>query len=81
MLGYVDAFVTNATTIMFMRRNEDVNAPFITIEIFDGELTQAYHRFNKDCTTEEAEWIKTYCSRHGIGCERFFFNRKLDLAE
>ncbi|AOZ95951.1 PcfJ domain-containing protein [Butyrivibrio hungatei] len=80
LLGYVDAFVTNATTIMFMRKNDDVNAPFITLEIYDGELTQAYHRFNNDCTSEEANWIKEYCLRHGIGCDKFFFNREIDLA-
>ncbi len=81
LLGYVDAFVTNATTIMFMRKNDDVNAPFITLEIYDGELTQAYHRFNNDCTSDEAKWIQGYCSRHGIGCSKFYFNREIDLAE
>lgn len=81
LLGYVDAFVTNATTIMFMRKNDDVNAPFITLEIYDGELTQAYHRFNQDCSSDEAKWIREYCSRHGIGCNNFFFNRAVDLAE
>ena len=51
------------------------------VEIYDGELTQAYHRFNADCSVEEARWIKDYCSRHGIGSSKFFFNRELDLAE
>jgi hypothetical protein len=81
LLGYVDAFVNNATTIMFMRRTDDVNAPFITLEIYEGELTQAYHRFNEDCTPEEARWIRDYCKRHNIGYGKFMFDRALDLAE
>lgn len=81
LLGYVDALINNATTILFMRREDDVNAPFITIEIYEGELTQAYHRFNEDCTPEEARWIRKYCERHNIGCRKFFFNREIDLAE
>lgn len=81
LLGYVDALINNATTIMFMRKMDDVNAPFITIEIYGGELVQAYHRFNVDCTPEEAQWIRDYCKRHDIGYGKFQFDRELDLAE
>lgn len=81
LLGYVDAFVNNATTIMFIRREDDVNTPFITLEVQNGVLMQAYHRFNVDCTTDEAEWIKKYCIRHGIISDRFRFLRELDLEE
>ncbi|MBR1598697.1 MAG: hypothetical protein IJ661_07305 [Lachnospiraceae bacterium] len=35
---------------------------------------QAYHRFNRDCTDEEADYIRDYCVRHGIGICRFKFN-------
>lgn len=79
LLGYVDAFINNATTILFIRRPDDVNTPFITLEVYNGELTQAYHRFNMDCTTDEAGWIREYCMRHGIGFGQFSFNRELDL--
>ena len=80
LLGYVDAFVNNATTIMFMRKPDDFNTPFITLEIYNNELTQAYHRFNFDCTDDEAKWIKEYCARHGIGCGKFFFNIEQDVV-
>ena len=49
-----------------MRKTDDFNIPFITIEIFENKLMQAYHRFNEDCTPEEAEWIRDYCDRHRI---------------
>ncbi|MCR5469204.1 MAG: hypothetical protein K6F37_09605 [Lachnospiraceae bacterium] len=55
-----------------------MNKPFITIEIYKGELMQAYHRFNKKCVKEEAEWIRCYCRRHGIGTRKLDF--EVDMA-
>ena len=78
LLSYVEAMIKNDTTILFMRRAEDVNQPFITIEIYHGELMQAYHRFNKDCTPDEAGWILDYCKRHGIKVGKFKFNADVD---
>lgn len=78
LLGYVDAFVNNDTDILFIRKIDNFNKPFITMEIYEGELMQAYHRFNKDCTEDEADWIRSYCARHKIGCSKFKFNREVD---
>ncbi len=61
-----------------MRRADDVNQPFITIEVYRGELMQAYHRFNTDCTKEESEWINAYCARHGILTGKFKFDAFVD---
>ena len=47
--------IVKSFSSMFMRRTADFNTPFITLEIYEGELTQAYHRFNEDCTEEEAK--------------------------
>lgn len=78
LLTYLEAVVCNDTTILFIREAHNVNKPFITIEIYDDELMQAYHRHNEDCTLEEAEWIRKYCKRHGIGTGHFQFNNELD---
>ena len=78
LLNYVEAFIKNDTTILFMRKSDDVNKPFITIEIYKNELMQAYHRFNNDCTADEANYIRDYCKRHGIGLGRFHFNSRVD---
>lgn len=61
-----------------MRKSNDINKPFITIEVYGGELIQAYHRFNENCTKEEAGWIKVYCRRHGIGTGKFSFGEEQD---
>lgn len=78
LITYVDAYINNDTTILFMRKTDDFNVPFITIEIFENKLMQAYHRFNEDCTPKEAEWICDYCDRHGIELGKFKFNNDID---
>ena len=78
LLGYVEAVADNDTTVLFMRKADDVNMPFITIEVQKNTLKQAYHRFNKDCTKAEAEWISAWCQRHGISTGRFRFNALVD---
>ncbi|MBR1852368.1 MAG: PcfJ domain-containing protein [Lachnospiraceae bacterium] len=80
LFAYIEALTHNDTTILFMRRTEDANTPYITLEIFGGSLRQAYHRFNEDCTPKEAEWIRAYCARHNIVSEQFYFDRNADLA-
>lgn len=78
LITYVDAYVENDTTILLMRKADDFNSPFITIEIFHNELMQAYHRFNADCSPDEAKWILDYCDRHGISRGNFRFDNDID---
>ncbi len=78
LISYVEAMINNDTTILFMRKSNDINTPFITIEIYKNELMQAYHRFNQDCTGEEAEWIIDYCARHRILTGKFKFDANVD---
>lgn len=77
--GYVDAVINNETTILFMRRTDDINKPYITIEVYRNRLVEAYHRFNEDCTPDEAAWIRAYCDRHYIDHSKYHFNRELDM--
>ena len=65
LMTYLEAYIENDTTIMFLRK-EDVNTSFITLEIYDGKLTQAFRRFNENCSSEEWEWLRSYCVRHAI---------------
>ncbi len=74
LMTYIESLIGADTTILFMRKADDVNQPFITIEVYRGELMQAYHRFNTDCTKEEAGWINAYCERHGIMTGKFKFD-------
>lgn len=78
LLTYVDAYIQNDTTVLFMRKTDEFNTPFITLEIFNNTLMQAYHRFNRDCSVDEAKWIWDYCGRHGISRGEFKFDRAVD---
>lgn len=78
LLSYLEAVVDNDTTIVFMRKANNVNMPFITLEIQRNMLKQAYHRFNQDCTPEEAEMVKAWCKHHGILTGLFTFNVMVD---
>ena len=78
LLTYLEAYVANDTTILFMRKTGDANKPFITIEVQDNILMQAYHRFNHDCSREEANWIVDWCQRHEIDTSHFRFDNLVD---
>lgn len=66
LITYVEAVIHNDTTIMFMRKADNCDTPYITLEVYENRLLQAYHRFNEKCTEEEMDWIAEYCVRHGI---------------
>lgn len=78
LMSYLEAYINNDTTILFLRKTDAVNTPFITMEVFQNELKQAYHRFNIDCTPEEAKWIRKYCDRHEIDYGHFTFGEGVD---
>ncbi len=66
LLTYTDAFLENDTDILFMRKADDVNTPYITVEIYEGSLMQAFRRYNEPCDEEEVAWLKDFCKRHKI---------------
>ncbi len=70
LMTYLEAYIENDTTIMFLRREDSIYEPFITLEIYDQELTQAYHRFNTECSEEEWKWIREFSLRHDITCSQ-----------
>ncbi|MCR5101657.1 MAG: PcfJ domain-containing protein [Butyrivibrio sp.] len=70
LFDYLDAMINNDTTILFMRKCDAVNEPFICIEIYENSLKQAYHSYNRKCTEDEISWLKAYCKRHKISCNR-----------
>ncbi len=78
LITYVEALINNDTTVLFMRKADEPNKPFIDIEIYGETLMQAYHRFNKDCTDDEAVWIMNYCQRHDISLGTFSFGHVVD---
>ncbi len=74
---FIEYHYYNVTTILFLRRREKPNEPYITFEVYKNELYQAFHRYDAPCTYNESELITNYCKRHGIKTE----NWKLGASE
>lgn len=66
MIYYLDEVMNNVTNILFLRRTDNADVPFITMEVYEDHLIQAFHRYNEDCTYEESQWIRAYCERKDI---------------
>jgi hypothetical protein len=76
--SYIDSVVDGRTNILFVRRNEDLEKPFYTLEIQHDRIRQC-HGFG-NCNVDEEEgledFLKTYCEEKKFD----FFNPDRVLA-
>lgn len=67
--SYGNKVINGKVTIVFIRKKEDINKPYITCEICpDGDISQYYKAYNKYVTEEEdrlfrQEYQKYLCSK------------------
>lgn len=66
LIEYIDYYVENLTDILFLRRCDDEDVSFITLEIYQGEIVQAYMKENELPEKEIQEWIEMYANRIGL---------------
>lgn len=66
LLEYLEWYVYNATDILFLRKSSCVETTFITMEVYDGEIVQAYGRYNKAPEPEVQKWITKYAELVGL---------------
>ncbi len=66
LLEYVEDYVDNNTDILLLRKSDAIDTPFVTIEICEGEITQALVRGNKLPDENIQDWIKMYAKRVGV---------------
>lgn len=65
MMNYLDEYVNNTTNIMLMRKCECEDKSFVTVEIRDGVLVQAYLKQNNLPDEDVLTWLRQYAtSRH-----------------
>ena len=66
--SYIEAIVAEETTVLFIRKNNDLKTPFFTLEIRDNEIRQC-HGFG-NCNTDTVEglegFLKKYCNAKGF---------------
>lgn len=67
LMEYLDAYTENVTDLLLLRHRVNPSEPYVTVEIFDGNIRQAYTRFNRTPNEETKQWLQEYALCVGIG--------------
>ena len=63
--SYVNKVIDNKTYVVFIRRKDDIETPYITAQVdLDGILKQYYLAYDKEITREEDEEFKEAFQKH-----------------
>jgi hypothetical protein len=58
--SYVDRVLEGKTLIMFIRRKEEMNKPFYTMEVCKGEIIQVRGEYNHDMTEPVKRFVESF---------------------
>lgn len=64
--SYVGKIFRGETFIVFMRRTDDIDTSFITVEIRNGEIVTALGQQNRVISIEERNFLHRYANAKGI---------------
>lgn len=64
---YIGKVAAGATCILFVRRAEEPETPFYTLEYKDGEIIQCRGAYNREPTSEVRDFIKTFKEKENAG--------------
>ncbi len=67
LMEYLDAYMENVTDLLLLRQKTNPTEPYVTVEIFEGNIRQAYTRFNRTPEKATKLWLQDYAVRVGIG--------------
>lgn len=62
VLSYIDVVLKKETNVLFLRRKNSIDKPFVTLEIRDGKIVQACARFNRVPPYEVIEFLTKYAN-------------------
>ena len=57
---YVDRIIDRKSDILFVRRKEEPNKSFVTLEVFDGRIVQCRYKYNKICGPKITDAVNKY---------------------
>jgi hypothetical protein len=60
--SYIDAVLEETTNILFVRRSNNLNEPFYTLEVKDKRVRQCHGKFN--CNVSETEGLQEFLERY-----------------
>lgn len=64
--SYIPRVVDGDTLICFLRNNEDLNKPLITIEVKENVVTQAYGLYDGKPSDEQIEVMRKWAKKHKL---------------
>ena len=64
--GYIGSIRKEKTFILFMRKTEKLDLPFITVELCDGKICTALGRHNRRLEPDEKLWLEKYADKHNL---------------
>ena len=70
--SYIQSFLEGKTNIFFLRKEEEPETSFVTIEVRNGKLNQACLAYNKEPGKETKKIIQKWCDKHHIINNIFF---------
>lgn len=57
---YVDRIISRKSDILFVRKKEEPNKSFVTLEVFDGRIVQCRYKYNKVCGSKITDAVNKY---------------------
>lgn len=64
--SYAKAVSEGKTNILFLRKKSDIEKSWVTLEVNNNTLVQAYGTFDNDLTELQQQLLYTWCSSRGI---------------
>lgn len=68
LIDYLDDVLTRKTMIVFMRKKNVLDKSYITVEIKDEIIVQAYGKFNREINMAEYSFLERYAESKGLCC-------------
>lgn len=69
LLSYLDDYVENYTDIMFLRKTDSYKSPYVTVEIYDGSVCQAFLKCNKKPADNVLRWLSDYANKRKLSLD------------
>lgn len=64
--SYIKPMSEGKTSIFLMRKIEDLKKPFVTVEVKNGKLTQAYGAYDKKPTEDALEFLRKWAKNNNL---------------
>jgi hypothetical protein len=76
--SYIDSVLNGRTQILFMRKTDNLEESYVTLEIRSRQIQQARGRTNRDVTFEERMWLEKYAKAKNISYGNNYSNNELE---